>query len=1112
MNPEDMLNKPDHTWHGSAIAWHHTLDSYIENIPTSNERFTGVHINFPGFKVLAISVYFPTSGKDDEFMECISSLSNFLREYQAEGEDVIIGTDSNCSEKSSSRRSKAFLAFCDEFCLTKQSTTSSTFHHPNGTSESCIDFFLITAKSKMKTTNLLSLCTLDNPLNFSSHDPIFASIEIPMNKTIEKPSLFAETYSNFEQLKIKWNPEKIPTYEKLVEEFLTKCDSTFPNHEYIPLKCSLYSDLMVKAAELVFDHAEPYRNSKQKVSRKMNKAGEHLQSKFNSWKKAGKPKDQTNQYFQEYTAARGDFQRSRRDEINKSTIRENNKIMYSENNNIDNMYKMMKNIRGEKSKRMTNKLVTPVGTYHGKDVLEGFAADAEHLGKLVGESGEFDNEFYRLCIADNSYIFDFKGEDTIKIPEMKMKDLNDILFKDMKSGKACDIYMLTVEHLRNAGENAREHVLNLVNDIINNIYYLTCAQVKRGLSSVIFKGKMKPMTSSSSYRRITVTPQIGGILDRYIDPVAEKIFRQVQSPEQFGFTKNISYLMGAVLRGECQRWALDKKLTCFGVSFDGQAAFPSVDRDIQVCELYSVGERGDYLQYSRNTYDNTTSQVKLQDKLSREFREFKGSRQGHKRAAGNFKAYINPCLDAANSSKLGFYIGPFCVSVLCVADDTYVITDNPSKLQELINIVGHYGKRYRLVFGADKTKITVTGSKHDMNYYKDINTWSLNGEKIAVTEDNDHLGLTISGSDEEMKNVDRNLKSTRNSMLSLLGHAFSYRCKLAPTVQVHIWSIYCKPVLRSGLAALPIRPNAMKSITAFHHSILRGFLKLSQSSPIPSLYFLLGEPPLEAMLHMDVLTLFWNIWSNPQTNLFKIIRYILMMSDNTSLTWAAHVRLLCLKYQLPDPLALLDSNLWSKDRWKKHTETKILAFHEAELRSRARANSKLKFLNVQIRGLSGRHHPVLTGVNTTRDVVKLRPHIKMLAGDYLCYATLARERGGNPQCRICPSSQQHPAPEENVVHILAQCRGTADTRNRIIPELLNTVHQYFPSNQILDKPGHLNLTQFILDCSSPNLPNGARIDPNHPNITNIIRICRNMCHAIHQDRMKQLKAMGLLTE
>ena len=177
----------------------------------------------------------------------------------------------------------------------------------------------------------------------------------------------------------------------------------------------------------------------------------------------------------------------------------------------------------------------------------------------------------------------------------------------------------------------------------------------------------------------------------------------------------------AVLRGECQRWALDKKSTCFGVSFDSQAAFPSVDRDIQIRELYTVGETGDLLQHSKNTYVNTSSQIKAQGKLSREFQEHKGSRQGHKRAAGHFKSYINPCLNAANSSNLGFFIGPYCISVLCVADDTYILSDNPRKLQELINIVGHYGKRYRLVFGADKTKVTVTGPKVDMDYYKQIN-------------------------------------------------------------------------------------------------------------------------------------------------------------------------------------------------------------------------------------------------------------------------------------------------------------------------------------------------------------------------------------------------------
>ena len=61
--------------------------------------------------------------------------------------------------------------------------------------------------------------------------------------------------------------------------------------------------------------------------------------------------------------------------------------------------------RGESLKSITNKIVTPIGTYLGSDVLEGFAADAEHLVKTVGESNEFDNEFYKLCIEDNMFIF-----------------------------------------------------------------------------------------------------------------------------------------------------------------------------------------------------------------------------------------------------------------------------------------------------------------------------------------------------------------------------------------------------------------------------------------------------------------------------------------------------------------------------------------------------------------------------------------------------------------------------------------------------------------------------------------------------------------------------------
>ena len=111
----------------------------------------------------------------------------------------------------------------------------------------------------------------------------------------------------------------------------------------------------------------------------------------------------------------------------------------------------------------------------------------------------------------------------------------------------------------------------------------------------------------------------------------------------------------------------------------------------------------------------------------------------------------------------------------------------------------------------------------------------------------------------------------------------------------------------------------MKPLTTFHHKVLRAILKFSPYSPIAPLYFLLGEPPIEASLHMDILSLFWNIWVNPQTKVFDVLKYLLMMSDDSSLTWSAHVRIIFQLYHLPDPLILLESTPWPKERLKEHS-------------------------------------------------------------------------------------------------------------------------------------------------------------------------------------------------
>ena len=60
-----------------------------------------------------------------------------------------------------------------------------------------------------------------------------------------------------------------------------------------------------------------------------------------------------------------------------------------------------------------------------------------------------------MSISDNMIIFDITIQSTEpSIPDMSRIQLKDIIFRQMKLNKACDIYKLTVEHLRILSDNS----------------------------------------------------------------------------------------------------------------------------------------------------------------------------------------------------------------------------------------------------------------------------------------------------------------------------------------------------------------------------------------------------------------------------------------------------------------------------------------------------------------------------------------------------------------------------------------------------------------------------------------------------------------------------------
>ena len=249
------------------------------------------------------------------------------------------------------------------------------------------------------------------------------------------------------------------------------------------------------------------------------------------------------------------------------------------------------------------------------------------------------------------------------------------------------------------------------------------------------------------------------------------------------------------------------------------------------------------------------------------------------------------------------------------------------------------------------------------------------------------------------------------------------------------------------------------------------------------------------------------MWSNPQSTIFQITKYLLTTSEDNSRTWSIHIRHLCRLYKMKDPLVLLQEDAWSRESWKNYTLTMVTAHHERKLRDDASTNSKMGLLNVSITGLNGKPHHILEGVFSTYEVQKVRIHVKMLCQDYLTYGTLAIQsasRSTNPvsgHCRVCPGVW------DDVRHIVCECDATLAARKEIFPKLELFLKEFEPSISWSDlHDDKASLIQFTVDPCSSNLKNDFRLPLNHPHLSTLISHLRDLFFRCHSLRTKALNA------
>ena len=308
---------------------------------------------------------------------------------------------------------------------------------------------------------------------------------------------------------------------------------------------------------------------------------------------------------------------------------------------------------------------------------------------------DFDDEYLEDCEFYIELINKLKQQEDYERTKPFTDSEIEKCIHQLNSGKSADEFGLCAEHLKAAGQV----LIPVLRDIFNDILLLgKIPDCFRGgvLTPVAKSGKDNRLLDN--YRGITVTSIIGKLFEKLISlRLLEKVNID-QSDLQFGFTKNLSPSMSALICSEVINESKLEGKPLYLVTIDTRKAFDVVNHVILKKTLYDEDIAPDLWSVVSDLYSDMSSKVKWHGELSDKFSIRQGVRQGAILSPDLYKMYVNPLLDELKKNTIGAHIGTIYVGTLAVADDFLFLSNCPDELQIMLNLSGSFSgeRRYKI--------------------------------------------------------------------------------------------------------------------------------------------------------------------------------------------------------------------------------------------------------------------------------------------------------------------------------------------------------------------------------------------------------------------------------
>ena len=549
----------------------------------------------------------------------------------------------------------------------------------------------------------------------------------------------------------------------------------------------------------------------------------------------------------------------------------------------------------------------------------------------------------------------------------------------------------------------------------------------------------------------------------------------------------------------------------FLLFLDARSAFDKVLPQLLVRNLYFSGITGDTLQFIDSRLTSRSTVYEWDKTLMGPAKDDTGVEQGGVPSGDFYKVHNNEQLVSAQASRQGVNIGSSIISCVGQADDVLLVTNDIYSLQNLIQLTSSYCSKYNVHLCAEKTKLMVISSKSNIslvNYCKAINPIHIDGVPIRFTSSAEHVGV-VRATSGNLPNILNRITSHKKALGSVLSAGIARGHRGNPAAALRVEKLYACHVLMSGLASLYLLQSEITMIDIHYKITLENVQKLHQRTPSPFVYFMAGSLPGQAILHLKQLSLFSMICRLPEDPLNLHARYILVSAKPSTNSWFQQIRNLCLQYQLPHPIQLLDHPL-KKESFKNLAKSRVLDFWERKLRQEASSLDSLSFFHPTHMSLSKPHPLWTTAGSSPYEINKACVQAQMLSGRFRT-ERLCRFWSDNKEgfC-LAPTCEEEP---EDIIHILTGCRSLEDSRRRLRATWLSTaasnpyIHQLLV--QILATP-QPKFCQFVLDPSTN--PEVINLNQNYGNniLKDLFYLTRTWCHTMYRERLKILGRYNLL--